>query len=127
MPVMHQNEPQPRRARLALTGGPRKTTRPSTFDFVVIAAPATCAAAVITLWTLGPLKLLPPALAQFLLTFSLFLVPVSILSIPVAGFRLATGKWSFSRQVLMTIVLLTGGLATIFLLYAYYAFARMWR
>ncbi len=79
------------------------------------------------LFTLGPMNLLPPAFARLIITASLVFVPASILSIPVAVIRLATGKWPFSRQVLMTIVLLAGGLATIILLYAYFAFARMWR
>ncbi len=122
--------PQPRKARLALTGGPVRfkiATRPSIIDYVVFAAPATCAAAAIMLFTLGPMKLLPPAFGRFMLTSSYFLVPASIVSIPVAGIRLATGKWSAAGKVWMTITLVVGSIATIFLLYAYYAFNRMWR
>ena len=122
--------PKPRRARLALTGGPvhfKIATRPSIIDYVVIAAPAACALVVISLTTLGPLKLLPLAFGRFMLTSSYVLVPASILSIPVAVIRLATGKWSAAGKVWMTITLVVGSIATTFLLYAYYAFNRMWR
>ena len=122
--------PQPRRARLALTGGPVRfkiATRPSIIDYIVFAAPATCAAAAIMLFALGPMNLLPPAFARLIITASLVFVPASILSIPVAGIRLATGNWSAAGKVWMTIVLVVGSIATIILLYAYYAFSRMWR
>ena len=121
---------KPRKARLALTGGPVRfkiATRPSIIDYIVFAAPATCAAAAIMLFALGPMNLLPPAYGRFMLTSSYFLVPVSIVSIPVAGIRLATGKWSAAGKVWMTITLVVGSIATIILLYAYYAFSRMWR
>jgi hypothetical protein len=122
--------PKPRKTRLALTGGPVRfiiATRPSIIDYVFFAAPAACALVVILLTTLGPLKLLPLAFGRFMLTSSCFLVPASIVSIPVAGIRLATGKWPAAGKVWMTIVLVAGSIATIFLLYAYYAFNRMWR
>ena len=121
--------PKPRKARLALNGGPvrfkESSNRPSTLDFVAIAAPAACALAVISLYTLGPLKLLPPAFGRFILTSSYFLVPASILSIPVAGIRLATGNWTAPGQVWMTITLLLGTIATLLLSHLLWAFIQM--
>ena len=120
--------PKPRKARLALTGGPVRfkiATRPSVIDYVVFAAPATCAAAAIMLFALGPMNLLPPAFARLIITASLVFVPASIVSIPVAVIRLATGNWLAPGQVWMTIVLVVGSIATLALSYLLWAFMRM--